>query len=265
MLGLIGAGNLTAIGDGDLYIRRASGFELVGGAPAWSPLSLPNLRVWLDASDTSTVTKSGDNITLWTDKSGNGNNGTPSTGTVTHGVNTINSLPVIRFNGTVNSRLELPVDAIRSEVGRCHMLLVFKPNSVPGPQSAIMGWGSGSGGSNARIRGFWQEDSGIRVVQWYVDGFVGGSLNTTNAFLGELVSNDSFTKAFLNEGEVSSATQSGAGQLSGFFWLGVDRYIGGYQPWNGQIAELIATSEPLTGSDLTDVRTYLADKWGITL
>lgn len=39
----------------------------------FSPLDLPNLRLWLDASDASSITLNGSNVQRWGDKSGNGN------------------------------------------------------------------------------------------------------------------------------------------------------------------------------------------------
>jgi len=41
--------------------------------PAWSPAELPSslLKIWLDADDVSTMTLNGDDVSIWTDKSGN--------------------------------------------------------------------------------------------------------------------------------------------------------------------------------------------------
>ena len=45
---------------------------------AWSPTSLPSLKLWLDAADSSTIT--GNPVTAWADKSGNNINLTSSSG-----------------------------------------------------------------------------------------------------------------------------------------------------------------------------------------
>lgn len=47
--------------------------------PTWSPLLLSPL-MWLDASDTATITESGGVVSQWNDKSGNGNNATQGSG-----------------------------------------------------------------------------------------------------------------------------------------------------------------------------------------
>ncbi|MAE54129.1 MAG: hypothetical protein CMI20_08505, partial [Opitutae bacterium] len=44
-----------------------------------SPANFDNLQLWLDASDSSTITHSSNSVTQWNDKSGNGNHATQST------------------------------------------------------------------------------------------------------------------------------------------------------------------------------------------
>lgn len=46
------------------------------GADAWSPLDLPGLSLWLDASDAATLTLSNDFVVAWADKSGSANHTT---------------------------------------------------------------------------------------------------------------------------------------------------------------------------------------------
>jgi len=48
-------------------VRRAT-------AAAWSPLDLPGIALWLDASDAATITSSGGVVSAWADKSGTGRN-----------------------------------------------------------------------------------------------------------------------------------------------------------------------------------------------
>ena len=52
---------------------------------SFSPFVIPNLAIWLDAADTSSVITSGVNVTAWNDKSGNARNLTTKVGTVTYG------------------------------------------------------------------------------------------------------------------------------------------------------------------------------------
>jgi hypothetical protein len=52
---------------------------------SFSPFVIPNLALWLDAADTSSVITSGVNLTAWNDKSGNAINLTTKVGTITYG------------------------------------------------------------------------------------------------------------------------------------------------------------------------------------
>ena len=47
--------------------------RLLLGGGIGSLLSGDNLQLWLDASDTSTITQSEGSVSQWDDKSGNGN------------------------------------------------------------------------------------------------------------------------------------------------------------------------------------------------
>ncbi len=68
-------GKLVLTGNGRTRTRLA---DLGGGGVPTSPPALTDLKWWLDASDTATITATGSNITQWNDKSGNSANVTNS-------------------------------------------------------------------------------------------------------------------------------------------------------------------------------------------
>ena len=73
--------------------RRANAF----GSTPWSPATDITTAVWFDASDTSSYTVSGSNVTAVTDKAGNATitvNGTPNVST------TLNGLKTFSFSGS---------------------------------------------------------------------------------------------------------------------------------------------------------------------
>ena len=74
---------------------------------AFVPNKISGLKLWLDASDISTVSQSGGSVSEWGDKSG-GNNATQLTGVSqpTTGTRTISGLNVIDFDG-VNDFMNL--------------------------------------------------------------------------------------------------------------------------------------------------------------
>ena len=75
--------------------------------PDFQPLDLPNLAVWFDAADTSTITASGGFVSQWNDKSGNGRNASQGTASLQPetGIDTQNGLNVITFR-TLQRRLD---------------------------------------------------------------------------------------------------------------------------------------------------------------
>lgn len=72
-----------------------------GPEGVFSPLDIPGLLAWFDASDASTITETSNNVTLWADKSGNGNDVTPpgDPERPETNVQTINGLNAIFFDG----------------------------------------------------------------------------------------------------------------------------------------------------------------------
>jgi hypothetical protein len=74
-------------------------------ASGFDPRSIPNCALWLDAADSNSLTLSGNNVTQWNDKSGNGKNATPVSGnTVVFKSPGQNNLPVCNFG---NNRMNI--------------------------------------------------------------------------------------------------------------------------------------------------------------
>ena len=71
---------------------------------SWTPAEIAT-AAWFDASDTGTITESGGSVSQWDDKSGNDKHATQGTGAKqpTVGLNTINGLSSISFNGASNA------------------------------------------------------------------------------------------------------------------------------------------------------------------
>lgn len=67
----------------------------------FTPTDIEGLSLWLDASDTSTITEDGDLVVVWSDKSGDGNDAVRNTESQspTTNANTIGGLNVLTFDG----------------------------------------------------------------------------------------------------------------------------------------------------------------------
>jgi hypothetical protein len=77
-----------------------SGTFSAGAPPAFSPLALPNLKAWYDASDTASISVTSTKVTQWNDKSGNAYHLTQPTDAYrpNSGTRTVNSLNAIDYN-----------------------------------------------------------------------------------------------------------------------------------------------------------------------
>jgi hypothetical protein len=66
----------------------------------WTP-EVANTALWLDGSDTTTITLNSGNVSQWNDKSGNGRNFSQSTATAqpAYTANQLNGLPALIFDG----------------------------------------------------------------------------------------------------------------------------------------------------------------------
>ena len=82
---MLGAGLLMATSNGGL----------------WTPAQI-STELWLDASDTSTLTLSGSSVSQWNDKSGNGKHAVQATAASrpTYSATGLNSKPAVFFNGS---------------------------------------------------------------------------------------------------------------------------------------------------------------------
>jgi fibronectin type 3 domain-containing protein len=83
-----------------LMVMRATGGD-------WSPALLPSLALWLDASDSNTITLASGAVSQWNDKSGNGRNVAQATSTKqpAYTVAGQNGLNVVTFSSAANQSL----------------------------------------------------------------------------------------------------------------------------------------------------------------
>lgn len=122
-------------------------------APApFSPLDLPNLNAWWDASDVSTITESGGDVSQWDDKSGNGyhlTQGTAASQPAT-GANTLNGLNVLTFDGS-NDSLDIASTGLGRNVSGLTVYVVARLVNVTTSQEFLLNVRLGSNASRFRL------------------------------------------------------------------------------------------------------------------
>lgn len=225
----------------------------------FSPADL-SPTLWLDASDTGTITESGGSVSQWDDKSGNGNDVTQATGTdqPATGTRTLNGLNVLDFDGT-NDRLWRS-NVLTSAVDNITMILAYDADGVTGTRVPFT---NGNGGNGYGIS---HTPDGLNYG--WLQGGVAWKTSSTSATTGaqivlfQIVSGTVSMR--VNGAVVSGVQQATPTTPTAQFTIGSHVNSGG-SAWDGGIAEAIFVDGTLTAQQIYDTENYLANKWGITL
>ena len=214
---------------------------------AFSPLDLSPV-LWLDASDTSTITEVGGAVSQWDDLSGNGNDVTQGTAAnqPTSGTRTINSLNVIDFDGS-DVLKNVDFAATNTTV----TFVVAQSDAGAGTSPYLF---TGAGPSNIAS---YLSTTQYRIFQ---GTNVSGGTNNQNVNLWR-VTFGTTDYLHINATQILSGNAGTAGWLDIFVGANPTVTVG----WDGTIAEMIIVDGTLTAGQIADTEQYLADKWGITL
>lgn len=252
------------IGIGGISIPKAC---QASGKP-WTPAAITT-SLWLDASDTSTVTLNGSDVSQWNDKSGNNKNAAQSTAAKqpAYSSNQLNGYHGIVFNGTSDC---LRIPSISLNTFTTVFFVMKNPSGgaffIEHSQNASNFDGFyiyGNQGNSAHTRragttnagnfatGYWTGTSDVIITINTVSNpsvaadifrpFKDGTAVTRNVTAATTLTNSSVTTA-LNIGARDNGTVA-------FF--------------NGNLYELIICNSSLSASDQEKVEGYLAWKWGL--
>ncbi len=223
--------------------------------------------VWLDAADTSTILDAeGDNaasgasfsghVTTWRDKSGSNYHVTTSASEQPdYGLNTLNGLGVITFNGT-DDRLFNSSAVI---AGNNYTMFVVFNRTTGTSRDAVFELGSG-----ASRNGVFVNDVGSNSIGYYSSGSFStlGSTYTPGTYTMLSVNhNNTSIDAWNGASNQFSGTTSARASTTGIY-VGDDSTSG--DQLMGNIAEIIVYDHSLTALERHDVENYLAAKWGLT-
>ena len=232
----------------------------------WSPLNIASLEAWWDASDAGSITASAGRVSQWNDKSGNGYHATQTIEPQrpTTGVGSINGLNALRFavvSGTGNALVssvsssmpEVTVAAVINRFAQGQTYPTVTCGSVSGSfQTGLDRYGDDSG---------IQQSSARTNVAWIVRSASGKAAGVARQWMWTF--SDSANVGTLRADRAANGSAAHGGSLA----TGATTIIGynySSSGWlQGDIGELIMCSSVLTGTDLTDLETYLTDKWGI--
>lgn len=233
---------------------------------AFSPSSIAGLVLWLDASDASSVTLDGsNNVSQWNDKSGNGRHAAQATALNRPSwlTNQLNGFGAVKPNGS-NQWLEVP--SMPAVDAGWTVLIVTKRGTTSA--SGIVGANSGTL-SSALVIGPGTGDN-IQISQWgdvlnVVGPTVGGGADygIYATYDGSHPTGSFSIRVSTNATAASGPMAQLAGTPPSATW-NIARYgaSGGY--YGSNIYEIIAYNRQVTAGEGTQLRAYVASKWGIT-
>jgi hypothetical protein len=223
-------------------------------AAAFSPADVTGLKVWLKA-DAITGKVNADPISQWDDSSGTGNHVVQATGgnQPTYRTNVVNSLPVVRFDGSDDF---LEVAALAAAIPVPYVVFCVGKISTDKDFNRFYGESGGSAnlgldadntgqvyiynGSVSQIAASNGAAFHIYTVKW------NGASSTAGV--------DTATLGAENPGTTDS-------QLDGLR-VGMN---GGGTPLAGDIAEILVYDNVISAGNTTNVVAYLGTKYGITV
>ena len=237
------------------------------------PTQVAGLALWLDASDTTTITQSGGTITQWRDKSTSGLTATAANNP-TLVAKIQNGFPGISLDGStqyfnLGNNLNMGTNQI-------YIFVVSKFNSTA--DGAIIG--KSLYGSQGARYSLLRSGALIPLIE-----ASGGAVNnsgfnsdtSTSARLLNMVWDRSTINLYQNGSSVFSVGLSDSSNLTTGNSLLIGAYqngSGGVPPatglyMNGYIHEILmyftSTSSPLGNTSRQQIESYLAQKWGLTL
>lgn len=216
---------------------------------AFTPASIPGLKLWLDASRITGLVD-GDPVATWNDLSGLGNHATQGTGSKrpTYKTGIQNGKPVVRFDG-VDDFMAAPcaltqpdtVFMVAKNLGSTSAKDFLDGASTGGRQlfrvaSAItvLVYAGGTGFTPAAVPGNWN----VYAIRW------NGASSILNINGGSDLTGDAGTNNV--NGQTFGASTSGVSELANF-----------------DMAEFIGYQASLSAVQVAAASSYLRAKWGI--
>jgi hypothetical protein len=234
--------------------------------PAWTPANITT-ALWLDASDSGTLTLSGSNVTQWSDKSGNARHATPPlAGKPTYSASGINSMGSVVFPSTA---APLVTSSFANPSGSDGILvaMVLEKTGEPVNYSNSLTKGAvNSQWSNVIERPAAGGKSNLRT-----NISAGNNAASTTNFgtntprvLTGVISNAGIAQFFTGNAEGSQGAASRSFGSSSALTIGSSpdsSYTSNV--FQGRIAEIVLVHGDVTTSTRQKLEGYLAHKWGL--
>ena len=227
----------------------------------FSPTQISGCVLWLDPSDTTSITLSNANVTKWNDKSGNSNNATAVSNPTLFNINGVQAMNMSNgpyFTGAVSITTTTLTCFAVANTTRTLPNVVGDQRLVSLANTTNVDYGRTDG-----TIGLFNQLNGSKIGTWRTGPIGSDNITANTPFLA--VSQYTGTNGYLwQNGTAGSLTGTAS---SGNF--AITKYAIGNQAnptgevWQGTIGEVILYNTALTTSQRQQVEGYLAYKWGL--
>jgi len=233
-------------------MRQVAKYYAILGKQTFSPLDL-SPALWLDASDTATITASLGSVSQWDDKSGNGRHFAQGTAAAqpTTGTRTANGLNVIDWDG--NDIMEASV--LLNEPQPITMFVVAEPDTIH--YGRLLTTRVAETTLAFLTTGRLIETAGTNLIS-PISTYAAGNLYLLRGTL------DSTSSTIHLDGVQVASGNAGTNGFTGSTINRLGAFESGLQHFDGVIAEMIVVAGGLlTAQQISDTEAYLVAKWGL--
>jgi peptidoglycan hydrolase-like protein with peptidoglycan-binding domain len=218
------------------------------------------LKLWLDASASTTITQSGGKVSQWNDLSGNGNNAVQPTSSQQPTIQTAgqNGLNTIRFTGAASQFMTLASSSINVDAGYTIIAVIRRAGPTGANSVELLG-----NGATGAFGGSWDTNSVLYTSNAinYMRGPSGGVASTGYNLVSWELSGTT-GQLYVNGGsDVHDAIYPVPYGPANFNEIG---NVGGSSPEysNGEVAEFMVFDSVLSNAARQAAEQYLKTKWG---
>lgn len=246
----------------------------------WSPSDLgAALALWLDATDTSSLTLDGSSVTQWADKSQNGHSVSQATvseqpqWSSVNAAYQINGQPAVAFTGNRHSLASADFNlgtAVADHSTPIHVFSVGQLDLITGNEFTLFAganataeqffgrwWQFGSEYFQANTRNIDEGDGGAEANQ------TAGLNAGTNPWIINVENNRQGNASFIRYNSADVSPENCAFGEEGFDGLVVGNNYWGGKSLGGILGEFLIITEALSQANRERVEGYLAHKWGL--
>jgi hypothetical protein len=241
---------------------------------AWTPRSIAGLQLWLDGSDSSTLTLNGSTVSQWNDKSGGSRNATQSTANnqPTLESSSLNNRSTLTFDGTSDDMAGSLSYTLTAQT----VVIVARITSASGSGPAFarlftqgLTASTSAGNQDYELTGHFipfLRNSNTNQIGSYADSSVRAGVNITQ--------NAWFVACSRHTGtQIQNSFNNGTAQTySHTLSRAYERYrigndLASFQTgwWPGGVAEVLVYNRSITDEERNTLLRALGTKWGIAV